>query len=279
VQVHSNKNNDTSRPSPSPNPSVFAAIQFKDNRPEATSQLKVQNMANQTIQLQSYVENTGQPYHYGGGKKQMAGKQMRAWLDPKKPIKGQSASLNKSQEEMMAAIRVHYRLTQKPGSVVKGHLLNDNLGGPALSNNLYPITKGANSAHLGYVENVVKQSVWNDDEGIFYQINVNGNPDITDPIASFDCLIHEWNPKKGKESIGKKVQYHRVVNSDLGNAVSKSAYHDVDDMEEDEATRERNPRKPDGFVDPATTVAELTPHEEMLRNQDTARGSSTYEFY
>lgn len=42
---------------------------------------------------------------------------------------------------------------------IKGHLLNDNLGGPARTENLFPITMQANSDHISWVEKYVKAEV------------------------------------------------------------------------------------------------------------------------
>ncbi|HMR48216.1 MAG TPA: DNA/RNA non-specific endonuclease [Arachnia sp.] len=44
-------------------------------------------------------------------------------------------------------------------SYVRGHLLNDNLGGPGVASNLFPITQAANSQHLASIESDVKKWV------------------------------------------------------------------------------------------------------------------------
>ncbi|HET6991790.1 MAG TPA: hypothetical protein VFJ43_10720, partial [Bacteroidia bacterium] len=185
-------------------------------------------------------------------------------LDPAKPIKGQSANLNTSQNEMMDQIRADYGI--KGGNVVKGHLLNDNLGGNALSTNLYPITKAANSAHLGYVENIAKLELWKHGKGIYYSVEVDGVPKITKPHASFVCQINHWDP--ATEKVGDQIA-HVSVNSNLEDFGSKGAYHDVEDMESGEdLDREKNPRKPPGFHAPSTSVGGLSADEERLRNKD-----------
>ena len=55
---------------------------------------------------------------------------------------------------------------------IKGHLLNDNIGGQGQYYNLFPITAKANSDHLVYVEKYIKAQV---DCGavVFYQIDVD----------------------------------------------------------------------------------------------------------
>ncbi len=55
---------------------------------------------------------------------------------------------------------------------IKGHLLNDNLGGPGEDTNLYPITATANKQHENTVESLVKQ--WVNKEGfwVYYKVEV-----------------------------------------------------------------------------------------------------------
>lgn len=71
--------------------------------------------------------------------------------------KGEDAGKNKDQNAMMGDYRLKTGLVG--GQLVKGHLLNEYLGGKAKNSNLYPITDGANSDYLGYVENHVKKLV------------------------------------------------------------------------------------------------------------------------
>lgn len=218
-----------------------------------------------TTQLKTTIVNYSQSYTYAKNKTQMVGKTMEAWLDPAQPIRGQSANLNTSQDDMMNTIREGYGI--KGGNVVKGHLLNDNLGGSALSNNLFPITKGANSAHLGYVENVAKLELWKQGQGIYYRVDVEGAANINTPEAKFICLIKEWNPKTDKTG-GQLLKVG--VTSNLNDYGSKGAYHDVEDMDDsdEEVDREKNPKKPPGFVNPATKVGDLADFEVDLRNND-----------
>lgn len=46
-----------------------------------------------------------------------------------------------------------------PSKYIKGHLLNDNIGGPGSADNLYPITAEANRAHYDNVERTLRQWV------------------------------------------------------------------------------------------------------------------------
>ena len=220
---------------------------LKDNRPEPVTQLA------------SKVTNQAQAYNYGSGKVNV-GKSMIAHLDPNHMPHGQSANINKSQDDMMAAIRKGWKIVG--GGVVKGHLLNDNLGGTALNNNLYPITRAANKDHLMYVENVVKDMVWNDHTGVYYEVKVEGNPTIKDPTATFHTRIAEWNPKTDK--YGKVVKTISVP-SDFK---SVSKYHQVFDTDDPNADLETttNPHKPKWALHPKTKVSELTKQEAYDRD-------------
>lgn len=55
---------------------------------------------------------------------------------------------------------------------VKGHLLNDNLGGPGTEENLFPITEKANKAHSAQVEEELKKWVNTMGFYIYYEVEV-----------------------------------------------------------------------------------------------------------
>lgn len=58
---------------------------------------------------------------------------------------------------------------------IKGHLLNDNVGGEGEARNLFPITADANAKHLVYVEKFVKAQLA---KGyvVYYEVNVDYSP-------------------------------------------------------------------------------------------------------
>jgi hypothetical protein len=168
---------------------------------------------------------------------------------------------------MMSTIRGAWKITG--GAVVKGHMLNDNLGGTALNNNLYPITRAANKDHLMYVENLVKQAVWHSG-GVHYRVRVDGVPDITHPQAVFHTDFETWNPSTGVT--GPKTAID--VPSDLR---SISAYHQAfvpgSTVDPDTAS---NPSKPSGFHGPATTVGALSQQEQQDRINQPATHNRSY---
>ena len=69
----------------------------------------------------------------------------------------------------------------KRNQYIKGHLLNDNLGGIAVGKNLYPITGYANGKHLQFVESYIKSAI---DLGyvMAYRVVVNEKSKGTTPF-------------------------------------------------------------------------------------------------
>jgi hypothetical protein len=240
-----------------------------DNRPAAIAQRKLKEdiaakHADQPMQLKSDFKNTGQPYTYGS-KMVTVGKKMDSWLDPDDLLQGQSANLNKSQDDLMNRIRAKYGLIG--GDVVKGHLLNDNLGGTALGKNLYPITRAANNDHLTHVENFVKAHVWVDKRPVYYNLEVVGTPNINSPNAEFVSTVREWDTKKIGNKTGKKLEPHIVVQSSF--PVPKN-YGQAFELGNPgiESARASNPKKAKGVKRPHTNVADLSADEKKARLSD-----------
>ena len=213
-----------------------------------------------TIQKQTIVfEQRGQPYSWFGHSTEV-GKVVEVGLDPWDMIQGQSADLNNAQDYMMDAIRYMWGISG--GNVVKGHLWNDNLGGCALNNNLFPITKAANSDHLYYVENRAKTYVFNR-VPIYYKVEVDAYPDITEPIAEFDCEIRKWSPYYPYE-VGDLLVPPITIRSDLRDV---GAYREAyETYTGSSLEREKRPKFPKWLKHPKTRVRELTKEELFWRN-------------
>jgi len=168
-----------------------------DNRiPVAQTKSKNTSMGGEVIQAQSRVKTSGQNFTWGPHKT-IVGHQMKAWLDPNKPLKGESASVNTNQTPMMKALRQHYVING--GDLVKGHLLNDNLGGKALNNNLFPITRAANKQHLLTTENYAKAQLWTHGTPIWYSVNVTGTPNANQPQHAFNVALGQWDMASNTE--------------------------------------------------------------------------------
>ncbi|TVR60029.1 MAG: hypothetical protein EA422_14480 [Gemmatimonadales bacterium] len=67
---------------------------------------------------------------------------------------------------------------------IRGHLLNDNLGGPGTPENLFPITSNANAQHLSGVERQVKEWVNDERYWVDYRVEVRvDHVDLSHPAA------------------------------------------------------------------------------------------------
>jgi hypothetical protein len=74
-----------------------------------------------------------------------------------------------------------------PSKYIKGHLLNDNIGGPGTAENLYPITAEANAAHVRNVESTVKTWVNINKYWVYYSVQVSSTSEhITHPGQKHD---------------------------------------------------------------------------------------------
>jgi hypothetical protein len=145
------------------------------------------------VQAKSYVKNEGQNFTWGKHTT-IVGKKMEALLDPADPVRGESANINADQTPMMDALRKHYVING--GDLVKGHLLNDNLGGKALNNNLFPITRAANKQHLMTTENYAKTQLWTHQSPIWYTVEVSGSPNAIQHTHEFNVSLGYWDMKK-----------------------------------------------------------------------------------
>ncbi len=242
---------------------------FVDNRSEAVTQRKLQAMVNNSpVQRKTVINNLGQPCKFGpadNSKNVVVGHTMNAWLDPKNPLRGQAANVNASQDGLMAWIKKIYPLAEGVKSV-KGHLLNDNLGGTALDNNLYPLSKGANGIHLSTAENYVKKAVWNKGRAVKYSVVVAGSNDYTgadstNAKATFRTSVSPWEDVNDTSKVGA-TEYTANIVSNLGSPKTREA-QDKDGKNSESITGIKG-LKPS--TKPASTVGGLSSEEQGLRN-------------
>ncbi len=211
------------------------------------------------VQMKSKVTNTGQNLAWGKNQKYstIVGKKMEAYLDPDDKLQGESAGVNKDQDEMMWWIKSHHGI--KATDAVKGHLLNDNVGGKALNVNLFPITKAANAVHLRTAENYVKNTLWDEQQGVYYRVDAS----IGD-TSTFDYSIQQWDPKKNKK-FGNTVD--GTIYSDMGSP------KDMDVANEDELDLVKadmtnaNAVKKDRAYRPISRVGDLDNDWDGLRDK------------
>jgi len=102
---------------------------------------------------------------------------------------------------------------------IKGHLLNDNLGGLGVDKNLFPITQKANQEHEQNIEADAKNKVNIEGFIVHYQVEVSGVKKL-DPIklgsddffpinASFLCKLSNY--KKEGNALKKQAPFKTVV--------------------------------------------------------------------
>jgi len=189
-----------------------AALSIQDNRPEtiAVQQLKAQlnnvnpvtaqRFMNQpVIQRATSIHYDTTAFDLEDGSAELVGKKMTATLDPNEKVKG-SAPGNNVHAKLMGGLRTSgYR------RMIRGHLLNGQLGGLGIAANLYPITSQANSKHKNHMENYVKEAVSSNDKEVTYTVEVkNSNFKLSDPKADFECEAkatdNSWSHQETIES-------------------------------------------------------------------------------
>lgn len=138
------------------------------------------------IQRKTKIEHKTEKVTFGAGESNEVGVKMTAWLNPKKAMVGTSTG-----NPQLALYKAVQNKTSVP--MIRGHLLNHDLGGFGVAQNLYPITSSANSKHKTNVENPVGDELFKADKtaglGIYYEVNVKGvkntAKDIAENNASF----------------------------------------------------------------------------------------------
>lgn len=145
-------------------------------------------------------------------KEEVVGKEMKAWLDPKKVVKGSSTA--EPQKKFIQNLRKTFR----NDSMIRGHLLNHDLGGFAVNENLFPITSAANSLHKNTVEYGVKDALMKaktNNKGVYYHVDVTG--DYTDnkdePVSTFVCEAKYLNDVEKTDSYGDSILKVDVIST------------------------------------------------------------------
>jgi hypothetical protein len=177
------------------------AVQMQSKDSQEPAQLK-KNSSGSVAQLKTAIHITPQTLKqtYGDGQKTegVVGHKMTSRIDPKDGVKGSSPGSGNAYT-MYADLNHNY-----DDLFIKGHLLNANLGGLGIVENLFPITSVANHDHSSSVEENVKQAVIEgNDFGANYEVhyNVTATPEtnnqfVDNPKAKLDCYA-EKVPKDG----------------------------------------------------------------------------------
>ncbi|MBB6271205.1 hypothetical protein HDF26_001632 [Pedobacter cryoconitis] len=137
-----------------------------------------------------------------GTKAAMVGKRMIA--EPLAPDHepGSKSTVDSDQTLMMAQLaNAGNTSVSNHSKYIKGHLLNDHVGGPGESLNLFPITADANAKHLAFVEKYIKAQI-SDNYVLVYEI-----------VVSHDAPV---KLKNGQHSINAKFNFHWQLMSTAG---------------------------------------------------------------
>lgn len=265
------------RPAPAAPVRRRRAAELADRRASGPATVQLQDNRGAVVQAKSYVKNTGQTFTWGKHKT-IVGKKMEAWLDPNDPVQGESANINADQTPMMDALRAHYVING--GDLVKGHLLNDNLGGKALNNNLFPITRAANKLHLQTTENYAKSALWTHKTPIWYTVEVGGAADANQTSHTFDVKLGKWDMKNNKLD-GAAVQ--GAITSNMGDPRDYEGANS-DDMDTYSAGTLKAAVAKKLALHPHNKVSGMSKHETDFRDSagavtNTEHGSGGYTSY
>lgn len=132
-------------------------------------------------------------------KSAVVGKKMTATLDPNAPIKGSTPKTGGDTNTLYEDLNKKYG-----GNYVRGHLLNDNLGGLGVMENLYPLSTAANGAHLEHVEGPVKALLISGNT-VKYEVTAKQNS------AGADFLKSPKSTLGFSASVGTQLLISRVI--------------------------------------------------------------------
>lgn len=131
------------------------------------------------------------------------GKKMEAKLAATDPVQGSATGVNWT---WMQYLRNKYR----QANIVRGHLLNHDLGGFGMPENLYPISTKANAEHSSKVEQEVKKLLGKEidksNKGeeiklVHYTVVVNENVQGSPENAAFNCTFNTEGESERRVSI------------------------------------------------------------------------------
>lgn len=189
----------------------------------------VQRMpAGPPIQRQTVIEYgplTNFTYQWGPKKSDKAsGKvatSMHAQLDPADPKAGTDTGGSNAFDTLFQALEAHTNSTW-----VRGHLLNHDLGGLAIYNNLFPITTAANGEHYQEVEKNVKHWVANGCE-VTYDVDAHQRGDSPDGV--FVCDAEVTNDPNNTGLAGAKIE-KAIFSHGEGKATTERVYGSKNDI-------------------------------------------------
>lgn len=205
----------------------------KEHKPQKSRIISRKALAPKTIQCHTIITwPQTQPYRYGYNlatnnfQHQIngVGRRMHAKIDATDPRNG-SAPGGGNIANVRNEVQNSYG-----GRMILGHLLNDNIGGPGLEFNLFPISVLANAEHSSSVETYVKNAVmrnignhqgeWPNNTHVEYIVEViptDTNAGThraiqTTPDANINCWWREYNGP----AIGWGAWNYKIIHSIAG---------------------------------------------------------------
>lgn len=145
---------------------------------------------------------------------------MHAELDPNDPAVGTDTTGSNAFNTLFSALQNNPPASGS--SWVRGHLLNHDLGGLALYNNLFPITTSANSEHSQEVEKNVKHWIG---EGcsVTYDVDAHQCGTVGSPDGAFVCEAEVTADPLASGLAGAKIE--KVIYSHgVGKATTVRSY-------------------------------------------------------
>ncbi|HEY6000589.1 MAG TPA: DNA/RNA non-specific endonuclease [bacterium] len=94
------------------------------------------------------------------------------WLDSQYPIRHPGSPPKSGVQSRLMELLVTDPSQRSPDKFIRGHLLNEHLGGEGEAHNLFPITGNANSQHLHSTEKKIKEWVKKPDQWVWYKVKV-----------------------------------------------------------------------------------------------------------
>lgn len=173
------------------------------NRRHKAMNMSVKQPCSPVVQLSTSVYCGTKLFKYADNESEEVGNKMKAYLDPADRQRGSAPGENVLCKTMNALEEAGY------SQMKRGHLLNDNLGGPGIACNLFPITAEANHLHLLNAENHIKQHLSNIyNGGVMYSVEVTeANYTIDNPSCCFTCEAYPWNVATGYVDKSNPVLY------------------------------------------------------------------------
>jgi len=141
-------------------------------------QINTKNNLSSIVQRATSINYHAQSFNYVDSHthhqtQEIVGNKMSAVLDPNQPIKGSEPGSGVQSGIMSSLKSIGYK------RMIRGHLMNGQMGGLGIAANLFPITAQANSKHKSYMENYVKGQLYEEQkkpihnrDKINYQVQV-----------------------------------------------------------------------------------------------------------